>query len=671
VRRFLQNNTARKVKPLWIVNALAAEIPAGLIETLSLYPQIERIEFDSLVTSAINPPAIDAETGWNISAIGADTLWDIGYSGQGVVVASMDTGVDGTHPDLISAWRGGSNSWFDPHNQYSFPTDTDGHGTQTMGVILAPQAIGVAPSANWIAVKIFDDTGSSSLSDIHAGFQWLMDPDNDPNTDDAPDIVNNSWGLGGTTGSCEDEFRFDIQMLKAAGIAVVFSGGNEGPWESSDRSPANYLETFASGAVNRNYIAPLFSSNGPGSCTGEIFPDVVAPGVGIRTTDLSIAGSPAYVTVSGTSFSAAHISGAMAILLSAFSDVSISEIENALKDTALDLGDPSPDNTYGYGMIDLVKAYETMAVSRGYTAVCVEDDDPLDTDFDGITDNDNVCISMASAQKYITTPDGEEMYMRGLVRISGLVPPCQSLKELTIPGPHIVLRQGQKLYLIVTNCETDSIAAFKWFGFANSVPIFAGFQDTSFGLNENVSMTYFFNVTNPGTYLWYGGGIETAGFGQIHVEPAQNQILIDGQILDTHTHRTGDKYAYNDNDGSTHYDVESTVIIGGIREEYESDIDLQTGQKLLLRVSNVSLNNYYTLRTLGLEMRVVATGANLLKGPTGKSLYYKTSSITIDSRETSDVIIETDNAIAGTYFLYTTNFAQHDNSQMPIRINIF
>ena len=192
VRKFLQNNTERKVKPLWIVNALAAEIPAGLIETLSLYPQVESIEFDILVTSAINPPAIDAGASWNISAIGADTLWNLGYTGSGVVVASMDTGVDGAHPDLISTWRGGSNSWFDPHNQYSFPTDTDGHGTQTMGVILASQAIGVAPSANWIAVKIFDDTGSSAISDIHAGFQWLMDPDDDPNTDDAPDIVNNS-----------------------------------------------------------------------------------------------------------------------------------------------------------------------------------------------------------------------------------------------------------------------------------------------------------------------------------------------------------------------------------------------------------------------------------------------------------------------------------------------
>ena len=462
-------------------------------------------------------------------------------------------------------------------------------------------------------------------------------------------------------------------MLKAAGIAVIFSGGNEGPWESSDRSPANYLETFASGAVDRNYIAPLFSSNGPGSCTGEIFPDVVAPGVAIRTTDLSIAGSPAYVTVSGTSFSAAHLTGAMAILLSAFTNTSVSEIEQALKDTALDIGDPGPDNTYGYGMIDLVKAYETMAISTGYTADCVEDDDPFDTDFDGITDNDNVCISMASAQKDITTPDGEEMYIHGLARLSGLVPPCQSLKQLTIPGPQILLRQGQKLYLTVTNCEIDSTAAFKWYGFANSAPIFAGFEDTSFGLNENVSMTYFFNVVNPGTYLWYGGGVETAGFGQIHVEPAQNQTLSDGQILDTHIHRTGDKYAYNDNDGSTHYDIEYSIILGTIASEYQSapTIDLQTGQKLLLRISNVSVSEYYTLHAIGVDMRVVATGANLLKGPTGKSLQYKTSSITLGSGETFDVIVETDNAIAGTYFLYTTNFAQHDNSQMPIRINIF
>ena len=84
--------------------------------------------------------------------IGADELWDMGYSGQKIIVANMDTGVDLKHPDLTHKWRGGNNSWYDPHGQHKSPFDKDGHGTQTMGIIVGGDTeettIGVALQLN-------------------------------------------------------------------------------------------------------------------------------------------------------------------------------------------------------------------------------------------------------------------------------------------------------------------------------------------------------------------------------------------------------------------------------------------------------------------------------------------------------------------------------------------
>lgn len=350
-----------RVIPLWIINGLSVTAQPGVIRELAVRDDVARITPDEInivpdARLSSNPPEA------NIAKINAPALWSMGYYGQGVVVANMDSGVDYTHPDLINRWRGGSNSWYDPYGQHpTTPSDLSGHGTWTMGVMVAGDAggtsVGVAPQAQWIAVKIFNDAGTATATAIHLGFQWLLDPDGNPYTADAPQVVNNSWSFGGP--GCNLEFQPDLQALRAFGILPVFSAGNYGPNASTSVSPANYPEAFAVGATDNTDQIYSLSSRGPSACgeTSSIYPEVVAPGVNINTTDLF----GMYYQTSGTSLSAPHVAGGIALLLSAFPGLTADQQFLALLNSSKDLGAAGADNTYGYGRLDLLAAYQLLA----------------------------------------------------------------------------------------------------------------------------------------------------------------------------------------------------------------------------------------------------------------------------------------------------------------------
>jgi subtilisin family serine protease len=380
LRAFLRSKgKAKSIHELWLINGLAVTLPAVIVPQLLNWSGVENVKLDGTISAPAVTQANAGETEWNIQALLAPELWNLGYTGQNVVIASMDTGVDHDHPDLAGKWRGGNNSWYDPNGQHpAAPYDSNGHGTAVMGIMVGGSAggtaIGVAPGAKWIAVKIFNDADVAAESKIHLGFQWLLDPDGNPDTDDAPDIVNNSWGFDDRFGQCVEgaggiSFRDDIQALKAAGIAVVFSAGNSGDLGSNTSvSPANYPESFSVGAVDETNSIASFSGQGPSACDGAVYPKVVAPGsrssfpFGIKTSDRTgYPGEPAYQYVTaGTSWAAPHASGAMALLISAFPSISVEELESALKLSALDSGDRGPDNQYGYGVADALKAYEVL-----------------------------------------------------------------------------------------------------------------------------------------------------------------------------------------------------------------------------------------------------------------------------------------------------------------------
>ena len=346
-----------QITSFWVFNGLSVTATADVFQELASRPDVLKITPDDIQLVPLSPPAAPPEQ--NLSVINAPALWSLGWQGQGVVIGVMDTGVYASHPDLTSRWRGGSNSWYDPYGEHpTTPFDPTGHGTWTTGVLVGGEAggtaIGVAPQAQWIAAKIFKDDGTSTATAVHLAFQWLLDPDSNPGTADAPHVVNNSWSFANP--GCNLEYQLDLQALRAAGILPVFAAGNSGPNPSTSVSPANYPEALAVGATNNSDVIANDSSRGPSACDGTVYPEIVAPGVSIRTTDLF----GLYFNATGTSVAAPHVAGALALLLSAFPNLTVEQQSAALSSTAVDLGSAGPDDTYGAGRLDVLAAYDSL-----------------------------------------------------------------------------------------------------------------------------------------------------------------------------------------------------------------------------------------------------------------------------------------------------------------------
>jgi subtilisin family serine protease len=356
------------IQPFWIFDGISLRATPGAIRALAVQPGIARITPDpdpdvplvllddpvSAPNSGARPATADATPEPNVALVNAPALWGMGYTGQGVVIASMDTGIDITHPDLAASYRGGTDSWYDPYAQNLAPADFYGHGTETMGLMVGDSAggtaIGIAPGAKWISAKIFDNSAHYTNAAVHLAMQWVLNPNNDPANPGAPDVVNNSWGYA-NGGVCDVTFQPDLLALVAAGIVPVFSSGNSGPFIPSDVSPANNAGAFAVGAIDNNSTLANFSSTGPSSCNANYsYPAVVAPGVALNTT------SPngLYTTCTGTSCAAPEVTGGIALLLSAIPHLSLTLQEQAITSGAFDLGSPGFDTTFGYGRMNLL-----------------------------------------------------------------------------------------------------------------------------------------------------------------------------------------------------------------------------------------------------------------------------------------------------------------------------
>ncbi len=385
-----QAGNITRIRQFWIINAIAVTGTPEAIAQLAAHPSVKQIELDRQrqyfmpPASAIVPDALPATTAvftapiqsWGIDRVRAPYVWHgLGIDGTGVTVAIMDSGVDWQHPDLLPNYRGNlgngsfnhADNWFyAPDPSVTEPIDSFGHGTHVAGTAVGQNGIGVAPGAKWIAVGLTDEFGWIFDSDIHAGFEWLLAPNGNPSL--APDVINNSWGAA----SDDTTFVEDINTLQAAGIVTVFSAGNNGPYSETINVPAAYTNTLAVAATDIHNEVAWFSSRGPSTLTSEQTPQISAPGTAIFS---SLPGNQ-YGYHSGTSMAAPHVTGAIALLLSANSSLTRAQLLAQLQNTAVSINPPHPNNDTGWGLLDTYAATAPLVATGSLQGVVLYNNIP-------------------------------------------------------------------------------------------------------------------------------------------------------------------------------------------------------------------------------------------------------------------------------------------------------
>lgn len=380
---------AKDITSYYIVNGMAVTATKEVAQKVATFAEVEKILpnetrelFTTKTENAVTPESEIANVEWNVERVNAPQVWDMGIDGSGTVVASIDTGVQWNHPALKEKYRGYNAAtgevnhdynWFDATVGQTTPYDDQGHGTHVTGTMVGSEPngsnqVGVAPGAKWIAVKAFTAAGGTD-QDLLAAAQWILAPtDANGNTrvDLAPDVVNNSWGGGPGL----DEWYLDVvRNWRAAEIFPEFSAGNTtlfnpgGP--GSVASPANYPESFATGATDTNNKVASFSLRGP-SPYSEIKPDISAPGVNIRS---SVPGSGYEGGWNGTSMSGPAVSAVAALLRQVNANLTVDEMEQILLETATPLTDSeypqTPNHGYGYGLVDAYEAVTSIMSGLG------------------------------------------------------------------------------------------------------------------------------------------------------------------------------------------------------------------------------------------------------------------------------------------------------------------
>jgi len=399
----------------WIANSVLVNAgDLALIREVALRSDVEAIyavgkgELQWPVDVPEGTEAVDvtATVGPSLDWVRADEAWALGYRGQGAVVAGADTGVRWTHSALKTHYRGwdaasgtanhnynwhnaaGPNAECPTDTASSQPCDDNDHGTHTVGTMVGEDPtkvnqIGMAPEAEWIACRNMSQ-GFGVVPTYMDCMQWFIAPTdlagNNPDPSKAPDVVNNSWGC---VEVCAPPMLKDmIDASRAAGIFYAVSAGNDNQFFLGLTTACNtinfplavYDAAFTVGATNAtNDTIASFSSLGPvvdNPVEGVAYrkPDIVAPGVGIRSA--TAASDTSYANLSGTSMSGPHVAGLVALVISANPELRghVDTIEQVIRNSAKPLtsnkgcgGDSStdvPNNVYGWGRIDALAAVQ-------------------------------------------------------------------------------------------------------------------------------------------------------------------------------------------------------------------------------------------------------------------------------------------------------------------------
>lgn len=366
-----------------------------------------------------------------------------------------------------------------------------------------------------------------------------------------------------------------------------------------------------------------------------------------------------------------------------------------------------PGDTNGDGVIDDFSDPEYLAHPN---AVCMS-----------ITGGDGF-INMADTT-VTGEARGRQLYMFGFADVTG-VDPLDVIDVGTTaawyPGPVIALDEGDEFFLSLTNVgmarrpDLDDPHTVHWHGRPNATPWDDGLPEVSISVHMGGTLTYYYQVNEPGTFMYHchveaTEHMQMGMLANLYVRAAQDN-LPDGTNLNGFIHQTGNHYAYNDGDGSTYYDVDFPLQMSGfdpvfhdasestqplpfalmndtypmlngrgypetiidaplantengvVSQREDALIEANVGDKILLRISNLSITNYYTLMSPQIPMRIVGTGARELRGTGGADLSYHTNSVNLGGGEAFDAILDTDDVAPGTYFLYTSNLNYLSNN---------
>ncbi len=367
-----------EVKSVWVVNAIYIKMKAKLINELLRRNDVRSITLDDghyFLIAERDRTSTKAVSSWGISYIRADSAWKLGYTGSGVIVGHIDSGIDTTHPALSGDYYRdlGGIYWYDPQTNYTSPTDDNGHGTHTAGTIVGgdglgsfTEDIGVAPDAKIISCKACGPGASCSQFALASCVQWFAELKANNNIDVR--LVNNSWGGGGG-----DPWLWEAiwNGWRALDIIPVFSIGNlcSAPPPSS---PGDYPIVIGVGSIDSDGSMSSFSCTGPSPNTypynqtaywsrddwNYTKPDISAPG---RSINSSIPGG-SYAAYSGTSMASPHVSGVIALMLSKNPNLSYYDVYRILTDFGRTRPNTCstvwPNNYCGWGVVDAILALE-------------------------------------------------------------------------------------------------------------------------------------------------------------------------------------------------------------------------------------------------------------------------------------------------------------------------
>ena|GEM_PF-1134954 len=334
IAKIIEDSSGEVTGEFKVGDVISAEIEAEKLEEISEEESIEEIalekEYVAFLEESIPQMKIDS------------VAWANNYTGKGIKIAILDTGIETGHSmfkDRILLSKSFNNEGVD---------DLNGHGTHVAGIAAGNSKYkGAAPAAYLLNAKVLNKYGSGKTSQIIAGINWALDPDDDESTDDGADIISMSFGgtltdLDGPLASAiKDAIKQGVVFVAASGNCKKGCGGFFGV-----TMPGSMEEVITVGAVDEKNKAASFSSGD--TFNNYVKPDVVAPGVNIMSATIN----SAYTSASGTSMSTPMISGVIALMLEKES-LSHSKIKEKLESTAIDSGDAGKDINYGSGLVNV------------------------------------------------------------------------------------------------------------------------------------------------------------------------------------------------------------------------------------------------------------------------------------------------------------------------------